>query len=76
MRVPTTILAAMTLTACADAEAKSVKVDPPNSPELVEVTEVEQAEAQASLKERVKQVLIRESGAPEHVDPCPPCGMG
>lgn len=75
MRLPTTILAAMTLTGCvADAEAKAVKA--PASPELTEVTAEEQAAAEQTLKQRVKQVLIDVKGEPEHVDPCPPCGMG
>ena len=75
MRLPTTILAAMTLTGCvADAEAKAVPA--PVTPELIEVTPTEQAAAEQTLKERVKQVLIDVKGEPEYVDPCPPCGMG
>lgn len=80
MRLPLTLIAALTVTGCvADAEAKSAP-----RPELPEVEEIpqasedaaqEQAHEQATLKERIRQVLV-DAGQPELVDPCPPCGMG
>lgn len=78
MRLPLTLLAAMTVTGCVtDAQAKGApRVDAPQVEEAeVEVVEDVQVAAQDSLKERIRQVLV-DAGQPEYVDPCPPCGMG